>query len=104
MQKVITFSIDVNQLVGRSDETFSIVEPAGLNDLLSEGWEIEDWSFLTDNPVNGKMPMLVVLSDDIFAAGQEELWEEDDDAYLDEDAEGEDPIDIEHEDDELDKE
>jgi hypothetical protein len=108
MQKVITFSIDVNQLVARSEETFSVVEPIALNDLLREGWEIEDWSFLTDNPVNGKMPMLVVLSDDIFAEGEEELWEED--AYLDEDPEHEheededDEHEEEPEDEELDKE
>lgn len=88
MQKVITFSIDVNQLVARSEETFSVVEPVALNDLLREGWEIEDWSFLTDNPVNGRMPMLLVLSDDIFSEDEDELWEEDD-AYLDEDPEHE---------------
>jgi hypothetical protein len=101
MQKVIAFSIDVNQLVSRSDETFSIAEPEMLNELLQEGWEIEDWSFLTDDPVNGKMPMLVVLNDDLMVTGgEEEIWEEED-AYLDED--GVVPDDIE-DDDELDKE
>lgn len=99
MQKVIAFSIDVNQLVSRSDETFSIAEPEALNELLQEGWEIEDWSFLTDDPINGKMPMLVVLSDDMMAAHSEEMWEEED-GYLDEDGEVPDDID----DDELDKE
>lgn len=99
MQKVIAFSIDVNQLVSRSDETFSIAEPEALNELLQEGWEIEDWSFLTDDPVNGKMPMLVVLNDDMLATHSEEMWEEED-GYLDE--EGEVPDDMD--DDELDKE
>jgi hypothetical protein len=101
MQKVVAFSIDVNQLVSRSDETFSIAEPEALNELLQEGWEIEDWSFLTDDPINGKMPMLVVLSDDLMiAGGDEEIWEEED-AYLDED--GAIPDDIDDEDD-LDRE
>lgn len=101
MQKVIAFSIDVNQLVSRADETFSITEPVAFNELLQEGWEIEDWSFLTDDPVNGKMPMLVILNDDlIVTGGAEEIWEEED-AYLDED--GRVSNDIE-DDDELDKE
>jgi hypothetical protein len=98
MQKVVAFSIDVNQLVSRSDETFSIAEPEALNELLQEGWEIEDWSFLTDDPVNGKMPMLVVLNDDMLATHSEEMWEEED-GYLEE---GEVPDDMD--DDELDKE
>ena len=99
MQKVIAFSIDVNQLVSRSDQTFSIAEPEALNELLQDGWEIEDWSFLTDDPVNGKMPMLVVLNDDMLATHGEEMWEEED-GYLDEDGETPDDMD----DDELDKE
>jgi hypothetical protein len=101
MQKVIAFSIDVNQLVSHSDETFSIMEPEALNELLHEGWEIEDWSFLTDDPINGKMPMLVVLNDDMLGTnGEEEIWEEEG-AYLDEDSEI--PGDIDDED-ELDRE
>jgi hypothetical protein len=79
MQKVIAFSIDVNQLVSHSSDTFGLSEPEELNQLLAEGWEIEDWSFLTDDPINGKMPMLVVLNDDVAAAMAEadEMWEED---------------------------
>ena len=75
MQKVIAVSIDVNQLVSQSDHTFSMAELDELNDVLEEGWEIEDWSFLTDDPVNGRMPMLVVLNDQMLP-GTEELYEE----------------------------
>ena len=76
MQKVIALSINLDQLMVRSDETFSISEPGALNELLQEGWEIEDWSFLTDDPVNGKIPMLVVLNDNMLAANEEEVWRE----------------------------
>lgn len=79
MQKVIAVAIDVNQMVSQSDQVFTITELEELNDLLAEGWEIEDWSFLTDDPVNGRMPMLVVLSDSLLQVDEElyEEWEED---------------------------
>jgi hypothetical protein len=91
MQKVITISVDVNKLVSGSDETFAMGHPEVLNELLAEGWEIEDWSFLTDNPINGKVPMLVILNDDMLLADGEdgyEVWEEeeeDDEMLLDAD-------------------
>lgn len=75
MQKVIAVAINVNQLVAQSDQTFAMAELEELNDLLAEGWEIEDWSFLTDDPVNGRMPMLVVLNDNMMSV-EEELYEE----------------------------
>lgn len=78
MQKVIAVAINVNQLVSQSDQTFAIAEPEELNELLGEGWEIEEWSFLTDEPVNGRMPMLVVLNDNLLQMEDElyEDWEE----------------------------
>ncbi len=75
MQKVIAVAVNVNQLVSQSDQTFSMMELEELNDLLAEGWEIEDWSFLTDDPVNGRMPMLVVLNDNMLPI-EEDLYEE----------------------------
>lgn len=75
MQKVIAVAINVNQMVSQSDQTFTITELEELNDLLAEGWEIEDWSFLTDDPVNGRMPMLVVLNDSLLQV-EDELYEE----------------------------
>lgn len=82
MQKVITVSIDVNKLVSATDDTFAVGQPEVLNELLSEGWTIEDWSFLTDNPVNGKVPMLVVLSDDLLIDEAYDAWEEEDELLL----------------------
>lgn len=78
MQKVIAVAINVNQLVSQSDQTFTLTELEELNDLLAEGWEIEDWSFLTDDPVNGRMPMVVVLNDSLVQVDEElyEEWEE----------------------------
>ena len=75
MQKVIAVAINVNPLVSQSDQTFAMAELEELNDLLAEGWEIEDWSFLTDEPVNGRMSMLVVLNDSLLQV-EEELYEE----------------------------
>ncbi len=75
MQKVIAVAIDVNQMVSQSNQIFAITELEELNDLLAEGWEIEDWSFLTDDPVNGRMPMLVVLNDSLLQV-EDDLYEE----------------------------
>jgi len=101
MQKVIAFSIDVNQLVGRSAETFFMSEPEELNNILEQGWEIEDWSFLTDDPVNGKMPMLVVLNDDMTAGigADSELWEEEEDGAYEEDDDMEEVLEADEKDD-----
>jgi hypothetical protein len=87
MQKVIAVAINVNQLVAQSDQTFAMAEPEELNDLLAEGWEIEDWSFLTDDPINGRMPMLVVLNDNLLPVeeGLYEDWEEENPGQGDQD-------------------
>ena len=92
MQKVITVSIDVNQLVSQADGVFSLSEFEVLNDVLAQGWEIEDWTFLSDDPINGKIPMLVVLTDDAIAEeSDDEFWEEfgaeDDDMLAEDDEE-----------------
>ena len=85
MQKVITVSIDVNQVVSQAEGTFAISELEVLNGILEQGWEIEDWTFLTDDPINGKIPMLVVLNDDMIDEDlDEEFWADEDD-LLDED-------------------
>lgn len=92
MQKVITVSIDVNQLVSQAEGTFAISELEVLNEVLEQGWEIEDWTFLTDDPINGKIPMLVVLNDDMIDEDiDEELWAEEDD-FLEEDELDEDDL------------
>lgn len=75
MQKVVAISVNVNELAAQPDKVFSMIELEGLNELLAGGWEIEDWSFLTDDPVNGRMPMLVILNDQLLP-GSEDFYEE----------------------------
>ncbi|WP_118974463.1 hypothetical protein [Taibaiella koreensis] len=70
MQKVVAVSVNINELASQPDKVTSLVELEGLNELLAEGWEIEDWSFLTDEPVNGRMPMLVILNDQLLPEGE----------------------------------
>jgi len=70
MQKVIAVSVNVNELASQPDKVISMVELEGLNELLAEGWEIEDWSFLTDDPVNGRMPMIIILNDQLLPGGE----------------------------------
>ncbi len=71
MQKIITVTIDVEQLAQQTDEPFSITDVGGINAILQEGWFVEEWEFLTDQVINGKVTLMFVLND-------EEEWEEED--------------------------
>lgn len=64
MQKVIFLTIDVQELVANSHTTHSISICDEINEFLETGWEIEEWSFLLDNPVDDKVPIMVLLNDD----------------------------------------
>lgn len=81
MQKVITISIDLQQLTQQTNGVFALSEVESLNDVLAEGWVIEDYTFLSDDAVNGKMPLLVILSDGTI---ESDLWPYNEDSYLDE--------------------
>src|ERR1043165_7082730 len=65
MQKLITVTIDVEKLQAGSNDHFSITEVEGINDLLDEGWHIEEWEFLTAEKEAEKAVLLVILNDDV---------------------------------------
>lgn len=79
MQKVIFISIDVQELVAANHETFSFSSCEELNELLEDGWELEEWSFLLDDPIDNKVPIMVVLNNDMVTEDADELWREWDD-------------------------
>lgn len=74
MQKVIFLTIDVRELAAKSHETNSLSTCNELNELLEAGWYLEEWSFLLDDPIDDKVPIMAVLNDDT-AIDLEEEWE-----------------------------
>jgi hypothetical protein len=51
----------------------------GINELLEQGWEIEEWDFLKEDAGNGVILLIVILNDNSMymdAEEQEELLEE----------------------------
>jgi hypothetical protein len=51
----------------------------GINELLEQGWEIEEWDFLKEDAGNGMILLIVILNDNSMymdAEEQEELLEE----------------------------
>ncbi|CAN5449840.1 hypothetical protein BH11BAC3_BH11BAC3_45050 [soil metagenome] len=82
MQKLITISIDTNQITKSTEGPFTINEVESLNEWLALGWEVEDWDFLKEVAVAGEVTLLVILNDNA-------LYENDDDFYPDEDEEDE---------------
>lgn len=86
MQKAITISFDLQQLTQSGNNAFNFAEVAPLNELLDEGWIISELKFLSEDVINGKRPMLIILSDEELL---DNLWpldddDEDDELYLQE--------------------
>ena len=51
----------------------------GINELLEQGWEIEEWDFLKEDAGNGVILLIVILNDNamyVDAEEQDELLEE----------------------------
>jgi hypothetical protein len=79
MQKLLTASVDVKQLVQGLKSPFTITAVEGINELLEQGWEIEEWDFLKEDAGNGMILLIVILNDNAMymdAEEQEELLEE----------------------------
>ena len=89
MQKLITVSVDTKQLKQSPTNPFTINEVESINELLEQGWEIEEWDFLKEGTGDGEILLLVILNDDaMFDDDENEFdegfgFEEDDD--MDED-------------------
>ncbi len=65
MQKLITITIDVKSLQQEADGPFTVTEVDGINDLLEEGWAIEDYEFLSGDEESDKAVLLVILNDEL---------------------------------------
>ncbi|MBC7889795.1 MAG: hypothetical protein H7Z13_18110 [Ferruginibacter sp.] len=89
MQKLITVSVDTKQLLQSATNPFTINEVDSINELLEQGWEIEEWDFLKEGEGDGEILLLVILNDDaMFDEDEDEFEDEfglDDDDDMDED-------------------
>jgi hypothetical protein len=89
MQKLITVTIDTNQLIKIPNVPFSINEVDSINELLQLGWEIEEWDFLKEDAGDGQIVLLVTLNDDAMFGdedGEDDFdFEDDEDEDEDED-------------------
>ncbi|MEP7108466.1 MAG: hypothetical protein ABI760_10800 [Ferruginibacter sp.] len=64
MQKLMTVSVDTKQLVQSPTNPFTINEIDSVNELLEQGWEIEQFEVLKGGTGNGDILLLVILNDD----------------------------------------
>ena len=86
MQKLITVSVDTNQLLQSPTNPFTVNEVDGVNELLEQGWEIEEWDFLKEGEGDGEILLLVILNDDAMMDGfDDEFDDEEDDEFNEED-------------------
>ena len=72
MQKVVTVTIDLERLqeAGQQQENAReasfVSEIPEINQLLEEGWIIEEWENLSVNSVNGSVTLLFILADELY--------------------------------------
>src|SRR6188768_3022072 len=76
MQKLITVSVDTNQLIKDTDNPFSVSEVDSINEWLELGWEIEEWDFLKEDAGDGNILLLVILNDNAVFGEEQEFEEE----------------------------
>src|SRR6187401_1779033 len=84
MQKLITVSVDTKQLKQSPTDTFTINHVDSVNELLEQGWEIEEWDFLKERGDDGEILLMVILNDDAMFDREDEFdnefdFDEDDD-------------------------
>ena len=64
MQKIVTVSIDTSQLSPGKLNPFSVMELEEINEILEMGWQVEEWDFLKEGEIDGKVVLMVILNDD----------------------------------------
>ena len=84
MQKLITVSVDTKQLLKSPTNPFTINEVDSINELLNQGWEIEEWDFLKEDDGDGEILLIVTLNDEAMF-DDEDVDEFDDEFDFDED-------------------
>ena len=97
MQKLITVSVNTQQLVKSTTDPFSINEVDSVNELLEQGWEIEQLELLNGASGDGEILFLVILNDDLMFDEEDDerdnsfgFDDDDDDDDLEDDLEDED--------------
>jgi len=84
MQRLITVGIDTKQLLKTAGNPFIINDVDSVNELLEQGWEIEEWDFLVEDTGDGQLLLMVTLNDDAMFDDDDENFGE---FELDEDEE-----------------
>ena len=72
MQKLITVTIDIEKLQESSKGAFTVNEIEEVNTLLEEGWEIEEWEFITSDKEAEKAIVLLMLNDELYDTENED--------------------------------
>ena len=93
MQKLITVRVDTRQLNQNPGEPFSMNEVDSVNELLEQGWEIEDWDILKEGQGDDVILFLVILNDQAMLDREDEYKDEfdfDEENDIDESGIGED--------------
>ncbi len=88
MQKLITVTVDTKQLLKSPANPFTINEVESVNELLEQGWEIEEWDFLKEDDGDGEIVLIVTLNDDAMF-DDDDADEFDDEFDFDEDEDDE---------------
>lgn len=64
MQKLITVTINVEKLQSANEGAFTISEVEEINAILEDGWNVEEWEFITSDQETEKAVLLVVLNNE----------------------------------------
>jgi hypothetical protein len=76
MQKLLTVAIDAKLLINGLHSPFNITEVEAINELLVQGWEIEEWNFLKEEAGTGVILLIVILNDSSMYVEADELSED----------------------------
>lgn len=92
MQKLITVSVNTQQLIQSPTNPFTIHEVDSINELLEQGWEIEEWDFLKEGEGDGEILLLVILNDEEMMDRFDDEFDEEFDEEEDDDEDERDEI------------
>ena len=66
MQKIVTVTVDTTQLKPGKINPFAVNELDEINEILEQGWHIEEWDFLREGETDGQVVLMVILNDDMM--------------------------------------
>ena len=76
MQKLITLTIDIGKLQEQSSGPFAITEIDAITELVSAGWVVESWEFVTGEEERTKAVILMMLNDGMDGVAYEDPFYE----------------------------